>query len=348
MIRARPQGTTFCLEEGIHRLRAGVLVKSYDRIIGVPGAILDGRGVATQGLFGHGGPSGQKGVVIRRIVLRNFTGDAISAGWDWRIVGNVIRGNRIGVEVNDGTVLRGNRIHHNRRYGVIGGPTRNVLIESNEIAYNNTSHSCRGSCVGDAGGSKIVGSTPGTYGVVWRANWVHHNVGPGIWSDGNVHDVLYEDNIVVGNTGPGIFHEISWDATIRDNVVRGNDTEVKGESCFWGSQIHVNNSQNVRIIGNHVRSGLGANGICLVDASRTDVAPFPARLSDVVVRHNVIHLSRSETSGLVGDAARRVTFDGNAYVVPDPTASFWAWYDRYPLTWRQFRVRGQELNGSRA
>ena len=41
----------------------------------------------------------------------------------------------------------------------------------------------------------------------------------GNWSDGNVHDVLYEDNRVIDNLGPGIFHEISWNATIRSNIV---------------------------------------------------------------------------------------------------------------------------------
>ena len=85
---------------------------------------------------------------------------------------------------------------------------------------------------------------------MWRGNWVHHNTGPGIWSDGNVHNVLYEDNVVEGNSGPGILHEISWDATIRNNIVRWNSTEVAGKSCWWGSQIHLNNSQNVRIAGN--------------------------------------------------------------------------------------------------
>ena len=57
---------------------------------------------------------------------------------------------------------------------------------------------------------------------MWRGNWVHDNIGNGIWSDGNVHDVTYENNLVQDNTGIGIFHEISWDATIRNNVVRNN------------------------------------------------------------------------------------------------------------------------------
>jgi parallel beta-helix repeat protein len=214
------------------------------------------------------------------------------------------------------------------------------------VAYNNTSNSCGGTCNGNAGGSKIVGSTAGTYGVVWRGNWVHHNTGPGIWSDGNVHNVLYEDNTVEANSGPGILHEISWDATIRNNIVRWNSTDIAGKSCFWGSQIHLNDSQNVRIVSNQVRSGAGTNGICLVDIARSESAPFPTKLANVDVRLNTIHLSGTSMSGLVGRAAWSVTFDWNTYYVNESSAKSWAWYDRYPLGWNDFRARGQEVGGS--
>jgi parallel beta-helix repeat protein len=347
-IDANPQGTTFCLREGVHDLPiGGVLVKSFDRIVGEPGAVLDGRGIATRGLYGFGGKTGQKNVLIRRLVIRNVAGQAIKAGWNWVIKRNRIGNSTVGVALNQGIVLRGNRIHHNAQYGIFGGPTSDVLIVRNELDHNNTSNSCGGACSGDAGGSKIVGSTPGTYGVVWQGNWVHDNTGNGIWSDGNVHSVLYVDNLVEGNSGSGIFHEISWDATIRNNIVHGNATETAGKSCWWGAQIHVNNSQGVRIVGNRVRSAAGANGICLVDATRPQTSPFSTKLANVEVRDNVIRLQVSAMAGLVGSAARNITFDANTYFVPSLTGKFWAWYDRYPLTWREFRERGQEQAGRR-
>ena len=52
MINSRPGGTTFCLKRGVHPLATGVLVKSYDRIIGEPGAVLDGQDVAALGPVG--------------------------------------------------------------------------------------------------------------------------------------------------------------------------------------------------------------------------------------------------------------------------------------------------------
>ena len=103
--------------------------------------------------------------------------------------------------MGDGTILRGNFIHHNALYGINGGPTRDVLIENNEVAYNKTHATEHAAGTGVV--QKIVGSVAGTYGVVWRGNWVHDNKGPGIWSDGNVHNVLYEDNVVERNSGPG-------------------------------------------------------------------------------------------------------------------------------------------------
>jgi parallel beta-helix repeat protein len=342
-IGSHPQGTTFCVREGVYAIASGVLVKSDDRIIGEPGAVLDGLGVASRGVYGFGTQTGQRDVVIRGLVIRGVAGTGIKAGWGWTIVNNTVHGSTIGVAVNKGTILRSNHIHHNSMYGIVGGPATNILIESNELAFNGGIRDAGGS----TGGSKIVGSTPGTYGVVWRDNWVHHNTGPGIWSDGNVHDVLYEGNLVEGNSGPGIFHEISWDATISNNVVRGNATDAIGRSCWWGSQIHVNNSQNVRIFGNRVRSTAGANGICLVDAIRSQTSPFPTQLANIEVRDNTIILSGSAMTGLVGQAARSLTFDRNSYLVPDLTGKFWAWHDRFPLTWSEFRMRAGETTGIR-
>jgi parallel beta-helix repeat protein len=345
-IQSNPAGTTFCLQAGTYDVSTGVLVKEDDRIIGEPGTVLDGLGVASKGVWGYGTAVGQNNVTVRGLTLENFTGQAIKAGWNWTISNNEVRNSEVGVAVNDGTVLLGNDIHHNTRYGIIGGPTSNVLIENNEIAYNDTSEFCRGACEEDAGGSKIIGSTAGTSGVVWRGNWVHDNIGNGIWSDGNVHDVLYEDNLVEGNTGHGIFHEISWEATIRNNVVRNNADGSAGRSCYWGSQIDLNDSRNVDIYGNTVSSAAGSNGICLVDSARSVTNSSPASLANIDVHNNTVRLSGSAMTGLVGDAANDVTFDSNTYVVPDTSGRFWAWAGAYPLTWSEFRARAGEANGT--
>ncbi|MGH3432894.1 MAG: right-handed parallel beta-helix repeat-containing protein, partial [Thermocrispum sp.] len=52
--------------------------------------------------------------------------------------------------------------------------------------------------------------------------WIHHNHGPGIWADTNNNDFLIEGNLIEANDSQAIFYEISYNATIRDNVLRNN------------------------------------------------------------------------------------------------------------------------------
>ena len=47
---------------------------------------------------------------------------------------------------------------------------------------------------------------------------------PGLWTDINNIYTLYENNIIEDNVRGGIFHEISYDATIRNNTIRRNGT----------------------------------------------------------------------------------------------------------------------------
>ena len=139
--------------------------------------------------------------------------------------------------------------------------------------------------------------------LVWRGNWVHHNIGNGLWMDYNVRNVTFEDNLIEDNTAIGIFYEVSWDGIIRHNVVRNNAAKHAGKSCFWGAQIHVNDSQNVEIYGNLVRSTDGSNGICAVDIDRTATAPASTKVADLFVHDNVVRVRRSSMTGLVGRTA---------------------------------------------
>ena len=51
---------------------------------------------------------------------------------------------------------------------------------------------------------------------------MHDNDGPGLWCDIECRNVVYENNLVENNQHIGIFHEISFKAVIRNNVVRHN------------------------------------------------------------------------------------------------------------------------------
>jgi parallel beta-helix repeat protein len=344
-ILARAGGTTFCVKKGVHSLTTGVLVKSHDRIVGERGAVLDGQNVATTGLYGHGGRTGQRDVTVVGLGFRNFTGAAISPGWGWLVKRNNVQQNDVGIVVNNGSILRNNRVHHNGRIGISGGPVTTVLIEGNQIAFNNT----RSHNIGvHAGGLKIIGGSVGSSGIRIRSNWVHDNTGAGVWLDTNVRGVTIAGNVIEGNTSHGIFYETSWNAAIRGNRVLNNASQFAGKSCFWGSQIHVNDSQGVEIARNVVRSSDGSNGICAVDIDRTSISS--KRVAGLSVHDNVIRMTKPGMTGLVGRpaayrASARNRFTGNIYYVTDPRARWWAW-SRYPIGWRAWRSYGNDVGGS--
>ena len=138
------------------------------------------------------------------------------------------------------------------------------------------------------------------YNLVWRNNFVHDNIGNGIWSDGNVRGSLYEYNTVSHNTESGLLHEISWDAVIRYNTLTNNDAVDAGLSCWHGAQLAINDSTNVEAYGNLVAASSGANGICAVDIQRTDGAPHSQAVANLYVHDNTVFMKNGASAGLVG------------------------------------------------
>ena len=88
--------------------------------------------------------------------------------------------------------------------------SHNTTLEGNEIAYNGREQ-------------KVMESA----NVTFRNNFVHHNVGAGIWYDSDNTGALVEGNRVEDNGHNGIFYEISSGGIIRNNTIRrSGDTGV--------------------------------------------------------------------------------------------------------------------------
>lgn len=369
LVESSPFNTpkTYCIKTGTHNLSGTIIPHPSDSFIGEPGAILDGgTNNVVQAFLGYCVPNAQNyqdNVTIRGLTIQNFTevpdssfdNAAVKAGCNWIVEYNEIRNNdEVGVKVDRGTILRRNNIHHNGRYGVTSTPSvnANILIQENEIAYNNTRNLDTGD---DAGGSKLVGATVGLTGVKWIRNWVHHNTGNGIWHDiavGPNVEIAY--NTVEYNTGSGIFVEISTGHDVHDNLVRFNDGDNAGQNCFFGSQIHNNDSSNVNVYRNYVESIDGSNGICLVDAIRSVPPPSSTAVTNCTVNNNTIKVKNSTTftssgmSGLVGDRGpynlSTAHFEHNTYYVPSLPGRNWA-FQSYPLNNQQWQGIGQDLYG---
>jgi hypothetical protein len=266
-------------------------------------------------------------VTIRDFIIEKYANPAqegaIQAGShtvdtltdDWIIENNEVRFNHgVGIRLGHGAQVVDNNIHHNGQLG-IGGLGDDVLIENNEIAYNNNLGHKSG---WEAGGTKFVR----THNLIVRGNDVHNNNGPALWTDISNIFTLYEDNHVYDNLG-GMFHEISYDAVIRNNVVERN-----GVLGWWGggAGITVAASPNVEIYNNIVNDN--ANGIYGVQQDRGSGTYGPYEIVNLSVHNNIITMLTGDT-GIVQDvgdlsyfASRNNSFENNTYFLGNATKYF--------------------------
>ena len=188
------------------------------------------------------------GVVLRGLTIEKFTPIAQhgavqadkSAGWT--IENSVIRDNS-GAGVRTGNAMRliANRVVDNGQIGITGSGN-DIVVNGNEIAFNN-SHGF--SSAWEAGGTKFVA----TNNLLAERNCVHHNVGPGLWTDIDNRTSTFTDNVIAYNEGVGIFHEISGAAMIVGNLSVANGSQ---EDSPWASQILVSGSIDTEVRGNRV------------------------------------------------------------------------------------------------
>ena len=120
--------------------------------------------------------------------------------------------------------VRGNCLRDNGQYGInayqAGDGITGMVVEGNEITGNNTGDwEAKIDGCGCTGGVKFWAVNRADV----RGNWVHDNRGVGLWADTNNNDFLIEKNVIEDNDGPALFYEISYNAIIRDNVMRRNN-----------------------------------------------------------------------------------------------------------------------------
>jgi Right handed beta helix region len=266
-------------------------------------------GVARRAWEGIG--VGSYNVTIRNLTIEKFANEAqvgaINAGRGWVVTGNEVRLNH-GGGIADATITRDNYVHDNGQIGV-GGNAPNLRVERNEISFNNYARFC--SCW-ESGGGKWSRAT----NLRVRGNLVHDNRGPGLWTDFDNADVLYDRNVVRNNTGPGIFHEASFAAVIRHNLVERNGFSWSG--WLEGAGILVSSSPRVDIYTNVVTDNHDGIGITQWDRG-SDPANGAREVHDVSVHDNRITMRRGYTGLLAGTgdatyySSRNNRFDGNTY-----------------------------------
>lgn len=346
-----PPGTTFLIRAGVHRQQS-VVPKDGIVFVGEPGAVLDGEGVTTYA-FVNGGDSLARNVVLRNLVIQHYTppvqygavrADVGDGGWtieDCEVRSNATGGIRIG----ERTKLRRNHVHHNGQIGVLGGGN-DVLVEGNEIAYNNERASY--DMYWEAGGTKFTR----TRDLVVRGNFVHHNHGPGLWTDIDNLNTLYERNRVEDNAEAGIFHEISYAAVIRDNITRRNGTHAEPADWVSGSGILVTASRDVEVYGNVVEDN--HNGITAIQRDRGSGAYGKYALRNLDVHDNVVTMRRGVTGIAVGGVGRFLDraaytssgnrFRHNTYRL-GANDRYFRWFG-WKRTAQEWRALGQDTAGT--
>ena len=222
-------GKTYWFAPGVHTLGTG----QYDQIIpsdnstyiGGPGAILDGQSKNQYAFTQHA-----HNVTIKYLTIRNFVAPMNEgtvnhdSGENWTMQYNsVINNGGAGIFLGAGNVgsyncLKDNSQYGFQAYGADGGES-NIVLDHNEIVGNNTGdwESKVDGC-GCTGGGKFWD----VRNVRVTSNYVHDNKSVGLWADTNDNNFLFDGNWIENNDGQAIFWEISYNAAIRNNVIRHN------------------------------------------------------------------------------------------------------------------------------
>ena len=352
-VNTAPAGTRFLIKAGVHR-RQSVIPKSGMAFVGEPGAVLDGESAAEYAIWLGSSRPFPTNVVVRGLEIRNYASPlhfgAVRAGGHspddgsdgWVVDSCEIHHNRhAGVRIGHRMRVTNNRIHHNGMIGIIGAGDSTV-VEGNEIAYNNPDRAIDPAW--GAGGTKFVL----TRWLVVRNNFVHHNIGAGLWTDVNNIYSLIEHNRSEDNTGSGIFHEISYQAVIRHNTVSRNGSE---DSWMYGGGITVSASPDVEIYGNTVIDN--RNGITGVQQVRNEPASYGAHeLNNLYVHDNTVTMTSGATgigqdvvNGQSYYTTRNNRFERNTYFVSTANRAPFHWMDglRTETEWRAY---GQDVTGT--
>lgn len=243
---------------------------------------------------------GGSGITLEDLVVEKFgvpvQDAAISASSDWMIVRVEARLNHgVGIRMGPGTVIRDSYIHHNGQLGIAGGQepcsqATGIKLLNSELSYNNTA----GYNWAHEGGATKWNNTTG---LIVRGNYVHDNYGPGLWTDYENIDSVFEDNKVVHNLAGGIIHELSYDAVIRNNVVIGNGFGHPIQDDVWGAGISIQRSMNVEVYGNRVLNN-NAGITAVHDFAGPDCFSEPHEVANTIIRDNTIRQKEGVATGL--------------------------------------------------
>lgn len=343
-------GTTFCLSAGTYPITASIPFETGDQWFGALGpenarlSVITGSGTTAYLVTATSNNVLLANVIVERFANASQQGVNTGAQTQWVFDNVEVRENQsFGLHSHNGTTIRNSFIHHNHQMG-LGGNGDNVLIEGNEISFNNyLGETAPGF---EAGGTKWVNAVNLTI----RGNFAHHNCGNGLWVDGGGVNVLIENNVAEDNWAAGIFSELNpGPITIRNNVANRNAFGDAGTACNYPGGagqggIRVNDSSDVEVYGNTLADNDG--GISSVDGSRSpDITNL--FVHDNTVTWTVGRTGMQDTASGSGEpfspaANNRYVNNTYHYEGTDPAPFQWAGNK----SWAQWQAAGQDQTGS--
>ena len=337
-VNAYPGNTTFCIRAGTHAIRSSITPKTGNTFVGEYGAVLDGTGWST----GDGTDAAFRAhnqdidyVTIRNLVIRNMPQRGIHAFYwmsdHWTIEYNEITTTQWGLVFAGDFLIRNNKIHHNAGGGYLGTYAHNTRLENNEIAYN--------------GREQKVGESAN---VTFLNNFVHHNVGDGIWYDSNNTGALIDGNRVEDNGYAGIFFEIGSGVTIRNNTVRRSGGAGVFISTSKNAQIHSNtldtNFRGILYFVNCAAIGGGTVGFDLANNAAYDNTFIVGTQSDAFAAGFSYTGCTATQAAAYQNGSKNLTFLRNVYDVPAPTTGrYWLWNGLH--YWNEWQSLGKDVDG---
>lgn len=215
--------TTYWFAPGTHTLGAGqfsqIIPADGDTFLGAPGAILDGQRVDLYAFT-----QVANNVTIRYLTIQHFgapgenNGQGVvnnSGATGWRIDHVTVRNNAgAGVMLGSNNVLAYSCLQDNGEYGFEAAGAH-ITVDHNEVVGNNTDNwEARRSGCGCTGGAKFWDVNEAAV----TSNYVHDNLGPGLWADTDNRGFDVEHNYFASNQGVGFIYEISYNLRLAYNT----------------------------------------------------------------------------------------------------------------------------------
>lgn len=215
--------TTYWFAPGTHTLGTGqfaqIIPADGDTFLGAPGAILDGQ---RENFYAF--TQKASNVTIRYLTIQHFGAPGENEGQGvvnndsapgWRIDHVTVQNNAgAGVMLGSDNVLAYSCLQDNGEYGFQAGGSH-ITVDHNEVTGNNTDNwEARQAGCGCAGGAKFWDVN----GATVISNYVHDNLGPGLWADTDNRGFDVEHNYFASNQGEGFIYEISYNLRLAHNT----------------------------------------------------------------------------------------------------------------------------------